>query len=305
MNPNTPWHADHSLSITDAASIISQQFPQLSPLDIQLLGEGWDNTTWRVNQQWVFRFPKNKHAATLIKNEICLLPALQNLPLQIPRPILIGQAADNFPYPFYGHVFLKGETADRCHLNHQDRMQLAEPLGFFLKTLHAFPISQALSLGVERGHARMQSALEAAKIQERLTYLFEQGIIQSVHPWLDFSNQYQHLEKPPFWVLAHGDFYARHLILNAQKQLTAIIDWGDAELLHPAIDLAIGYQFIPPNAQTIFWESYGEVTEYTKLLAKQRAIFSAVTMGWYGHQIQDTMLLQEGLQGLKFVAEIL
>jgi hypothetical protein len=105
MKKNPPWHTEYPLTAHDVQSILGSQFPELACLQIEKLGEGWDNTTWTINDQWVFRFPKHELAAELIQNEIRLLPLLQNLPVSVPKPQFIGQPHISCPYVFYGHAF--------------------------------------------------------------------------------------------------------------------------------------------------------------------------------------------------------
>jgi aminoglycoside phosphotransferase (APT) family kinase protein len=128
-------------------------------------------------------------------------------------------------------------------------------------------------------------------------------VLASPEPWLRFFEKGYATELESVAVLAHGDFYARHLLLDESKQLTGVIDWGDAVLCHPAIDLAIAYQMFSLEALNDFFEAYGVVSNNTKLLAKLRAIYSAVSIAWYAHQVQDEFLLQESLYSLKTIQE--
>ncbi|MFU8797723.1 MAG: phosphotransferase [Gammaproteobacteria bacterium] len=298
-----PWDNQNPLTSEQISEVISEQFPALGLVTAHKLGEGWDNTTWRVNNEWLFRFPKHQLAAELLHNELRLLPVLHHLPVSIPQPQFIGHPTDTILYSFYGHKFLQGETAECYQLTHAERSKLAKPLAEFLKALHAFPVSQALEMGVKHDQRdRMNVGIRFNKTTEHLSYLAEHGVIPSIHPWFDFFKEHQHLETPPEWVLAHGDLYAKHLLLDQANNLTGIIDWGDAEILHPAVDLALLYEFIPSEAHDDFWNIYGEVPEITKLLAKLRAIYSSAMLAWYAHHIQDRLLLQEALHALDYLA---
>ena len=46
------------MNVTEVASIIHSQFPEISLSNVTLLGEGCDSRAFEVNQQWVFKFPK-------------------------------------------------------------------------------------------------------------------------------------------------------------------------------------------------------------------------------------------------------
>lgn len=79
---------------------------------------------------------------------------------------------------------------------------------------------------------------------------------------------------------------------------------GDSELIHPAIDLAIVYQYLLKEAHLIFWNIYGKVEDNIHIIAILRAIYSSVTITWYAHQVSDISLLNEGILSLKMINEV-
>ena len=93
------------------------------------------------------------------------------------------------------------------------------------------------------------------------------------------------------------------MLLDNKKTLNSVIDWGDSELIHPAVDLAIVYLFLPNACHNEFWDVYGNVDEQTQMLSKLRAIFSLVTTCWYSHRISDGSLLNESLVGLEILRD--
>ena len=297
---NTPWHNDCPLTSKQIVEILMRQFPQLCPITVCPVGEGWDNTTWQVNDHWLFRFPKNQEANQLLQNELHLLPALQYLPLTLPEPQWIGQPDKFFPFQFYGHVFLQGTPLDKCSLDVTERALLAKPLGYFLKALHTLPLDRALSIGATY---RSEPIFNIARVQASFRYLMEHHILNSAEPWVSFFETWHTTEIAPVTVLAQGDLHAKHLLLNSNKQLSSVIDWGDSQLSHPAIDLAIAYQLFPLTTQKEFFEAYGDISDNTKLLTTLRAIYSAVSMAWYAHKIQDNFLLQESLYNLQMICD--
>ncbi len=68
-----PWESKNITSADHAAEIINANVPNIEINDIKLLGEGWDNTTWIINNGSCFRFPKHEQAARLLSNEINIL----------------------------------------------------------------------------------------------------------------------------------------------------------------------------------------------------------------------------------------
>src|SRR5687767_12197535 len=50
--------------------IIEAQFPQLRPVEVSYLGEGYDSTAFDVNGEFVFRFPKQSDVEAQLFIEI-------------------------------------------------------------------------------------------------------------------------------------------------------------------------------------------------------------------------------------------
>ena len=60
------WEATIELTERQAALLIEQQFPHLAPVQMSVLGVGWDNAAFLVNKHFVFRFPRREVAAGLL-----------------------------------------------------------------------------------------------------------------------------------------------------------------------------------------------------------------------------------------------
>ncbi|MEI6791066.1 MAG: phosphotransferase [Myxococcaceae bacterium] len=289
------WQAEETVSSELAFKLIQTQFPNLAPLTLELLGAGWDNTAYLVNKQFVFRFPRRQIAVDLIELETRVLPKIaQQLPLPVPNPIFLGQPCEDYVWPFSGYELLAGQTACRAHLTSQERCQIAKPLGEFLKALHSLkeeaPDDKLKRLNVEmRWPAAHQNLTQIKQLGflSHPKHLFD--LLESLK---EVRNQSQHK------VLCHGDFYARHLLINSKRQLCGIIDWGDVHLGPPAIDLAILFSFLPQEAQADFLKAYGPIDKNTEQNALFRALYSASLLAVYAHDVGDTDLLQEALFAL-------
>ena len=300
-----PWERNQDLTEKKASLIIQANFPKLNIKTIKLLGSGWDNTTWLINDEWVFRLPKHHEAATLIQNEINLLPNLPNLGVKIPLPEHICLKPKHYPFPIYGHQFIQGKSSDKANLSDGERIKLAKPIALFLKHLHSFSLEKASNLNIDYDRiGRLNVKARFEKLEFQINYLATQGLINKASLLIDYYKARIELEVPDTIVLGHGDFYARHILLD-DKQFRAVIDWGDSELLHPAVDLAIVYQFFPLEAHEHFWQTYGDVNQTTQTLAKLRAIYGASGMGWYAHCVNDKPLLKESVTSLERLSKVL
>ena len=146
---------------------------------------------------------------------------------------------------------------------------------------------------------RMDLAKRIPKIKEGLAEIAKLELYQPDRLYTYINDLTIHPTTTPY-CLTHGDLYARHLLID-KKKLTGIIDWGDCELGHPAVDLAIAFSFLPPASHDTFKAAYGPINAETWKFARIRALVSCTMVIRYSHDIGDKNLLREGLQGLKWI----
>jgi hypothetical protein len=83
--------AEFTISQADVARLIASRFPELSPLTLRVLGEGWDNVAWLVNDEFVFRMPRRQMGATAwrAKSRSChILPNTCRYPFRNPSSLV-------------------------------------------------------------------------------------------------------------------------------------------------------------------------------------------------------------------------
>lgn len=300
------WDADVDLDMEVAVGLIERQFPSLSPVQLEPLGVGWDNTAYLANGRSVFRFPRRQIAVPLLLREARLLPRLApRLPAPLPAPEYVGQPTDDFPCPFVGYALIPGVTACQVGWTDADRARLAPALAAFLRALHAIPIEVAL--GVDR----VGDELGRADLRRRAPVLLQR--LNEVAPFaegIDLPAMVRLVESLasappnpglPCWV--HGDLYARHLLIDDSRQLGGVIDWGDVHLGDPALDLSIAFSFLPPSARDAFRLDYGSIADSTWARARFRALHYGVLLLAYGHDIGDTAIAAAGSYALRSAAE--
>lgn len=299
-----PWEAEQSIEPPMALQLIKEQFSELNPRNIRLLGAGWDNTAFIIDEELIFRFPRRAIALPLLEAEWCALPKLAPLlPLPIPIPKWKGSPTSNFPWPFIGYRMLSGFTACYANLLEEERAALAEPIAQFLAALHATPISVISNCHIPGDNqSRIDGNLITSKIKKNFEELSLLGLLEN-EKQLEFVVQnLQHFRAPVNTFVVHGDFYVRHLLVDKNHHLIGVIDWGDIHLGDPAIDLAIAHSFLPIQAHESFRKVYGEISEDTWVLAKLRAILSSTYLILFGHHSSDPSILREGLRSLKIMA---
>jgi aminoglycoside phosphotransferase (APT) family kinase protein len=302
-NDAPPWTAERTVSPELARDLIEQQFPELAPVRAEFPSEGWDNIAYLVNGTYIFRFPRRTIAVDLIRTESKVLPVIApRLPLPIPNPVFIGDPEERFPWPFAGYRRIPGETACRADLDGAQRLRAAEPLGRFLRALHAIPVDEAERAGAGPDtFGRTDVEKRRGLIIERLERLQDKGLLDDIRPWIEIAEAMASGPPPGGPALVHGDFYVRHVLVDDRGLPCGVIDWGDVHVGDPAGDLAIAHGFLPPAAREAFRAAYGPIPEDTWRLARFRALFYAVVLLLYGADVGDAALVREARIELRHV----
>lgn len=299
------WEPQQTIEPPMALRLIQEQFPKLSAKHIRLLGSGWDNTAFIIDEEFIFRFPRREIALPLLEAEWCALPKLASrLPLPIPIPEWKGSPTSDFPWPFIGYRLIPGFTACYANLHEDERAALAKPIAQFLAILHTTPKSEFSEYSIPKNNqSRIDGSLLTTKIGINFEELSLLNLLEDRKKLELVVKNLQHFREPVNTCLVHGDFYVRHLLLNKHHHLVGVIDWGDIHLGDSAIDLSIAHSFLPVHAHKSFRDVYGNISEDTWALAKLRAIYSSTLLTLFGYHSNDPNILREGLRSLKLMAQ--
>ncbi|MBI2265246.1 MAG: phosphotransferase [Armatimonadetes bacterium] len=296
------WDADIAITSELCRLLVEKQFPELSPVEIEIIGEGWDNTAFLINGKHLFRLPRRKTAVYGLETENRVLPLLApHLSLPIPVPIFVGEPSEIYPFPFSGYRHIPGATACKAGLTTDERTVLAEPLAHFLKSLHRVPLERIADLGIEpdRIH-RLDLEKRTPMLYQYMENLPKEMKVRKhkVAEIVDSASKttFREVRAP-----VHGDLYFRHLLIGDDRNLAGVIDWGDVHLGNPAIDIAIAFGFLPPEGRERFREKYGPIDEETWKVARFRALYMAILLLAYGHDTRESHLTREALLSLDYV----
>jgi aminoglycoside phosphotransferase (APT) family kinase protein len=297
------WDAEVVVDEGLVHALLAEQFPELDASSAQLLGEGWDNSVWVVEERWAFRFPRRGIAIPGVERELAVLPALAPLlPVPIPVPRFVGEPSDRFPWPFFGAELLSGVEPCDAELRDDDREELGGELGRFLRVLHSEETLESVdperSLPIDFNR-RADMIFRVPRARENLAYLRELGpwrpaavvesILTSAEPLRPASAEL---------VLTHGDLHQRHVLIS-DSALAAVIDFGDVCLADPCIDLVLTWSLLTPDGRERFFAEYGRVTEEQLLRARVLAIVLDSMLARYAHDAGNPSLLRESIAGLE------
>lgn len=224
------------------SKLIAEQFPQLAPIHVTYLGEGYDSTAYDVNGSWVFRFPKRADVEQQLLIEHRVLPVLgKHVPLPIPSPRFLGQPTPEFPRHFAAYPKLPGLPGIRIELERFQLDVLARALGAFLSALHAFPLQEAERLGIQ--DQRTDPVIEECRREAledfpRVRDVAPDAPLDAWRTWLSAGPEDAPARRRSA-VLVHNDLAAEHVLCDPQSGMpTGVIDWSDMALGDPFVDFA-------------------------------------------------------------------
>jgi aminoglycoside 2''-phosphotransferase len=227
------------MDVDDAGAAV-RHLTALPARDVKELGRGTDSVAYRVDGEWVFRFPVVDNARRTVRRELALLPRLRPaLPLPVPAFEHVGRREDG-ELLFVGYRLLPGKplTPELFAMLPGDEQEAAlASLAVFLGALHSFPVDAARAAGVaherltcgyhdgQRDLPRSLAPLLTAAEVERLDSAFAR--YESEHGRLAST-------------MLHADLKPEHVLYDpAARRITGVLDWGDVCLGDPDFDLAV------------------------------------------------------------------
>ena len=268
---------------TDYLNHIQRTFPDLKLQDIHVNREGMVNVAIIVNQERVFRFPREEWGVGLLRNEMNALDLVRKY-VDIPVPDWDYRSDEMVSYPFIpGDPLL---TDDLLRMNEREKDAVAERLATFLKQVHSIPLAEVEAAGI-------QTSASVGSIDYWLQ-LYE-DVQEHLFPlmWADGREWVRRhfapllanpafMDHEPCFVI--GDLATYHLLFDRQtKTFNGVIDFGMAGIGDPADDFALiinqyGESFLRRMNQT-----YTEIREH---IARARFRAGTLELQWVLRGIQ-------------------
>jgi aminoglycoside phosphotransferase (APT) family kinase protein len=275
------WSAEERVDEQRARRLIRRRFPQVAADEVTLVSEGWDYAVFRVDGEWVFRFPRREVVVPGTEREIAVLPALADrLPVGVPAPVFVGRAEEDFPWPFYGARYLDGIEATGRRVD-------PIALGAALRALHAPATLDAI--GVELP----ADPLGRVDMNVRLPRLEELGVDAPA-----LMAAARALPPARHTAVCHGDLHMRQLLVDGEA-LTGIVDWVDVCRSDPAVDLSVAWSTLDATGRRSFFTAYGEVGEATRMRARVVAAFLCAMLAEWARKERVPLVLDAALAGLR------
>ena len=204
---------------------------------MELLGEGLDFQVFKVDERWLFRFPKRKSGIAKLNTEYKLLSSLGEwVSLPVPNYEYFSESHESSSRPFAGYRKLPGFSGDVSKM--VDQPGISQQLGIFLSGLHTYPVDKAREADVPE--KRDLVVFWRNRSCEQLRKLDDINVNK------DLLRCYFDNDTPKSFEgsasLVHNDLWAEHILVDSRSGgVSGIIDWGDTAIGNPAIDFACLY----------------------------------------------------------------
>lgn len=251
-------------------TLLREQHEDLASLPLAKVGEGWDNTLYRLGDDLVVRLPRREMAAVLLVHEQRWLPELApHLPLPVPAPVRVGRPGRGFPWAWSVLPWFGGEAAANLTggVTEAAAVQLAE----FIAALHRpapgdAPVNPFRTSLASRSDAFGERLRRCGDGVDRTLALaaWQDGL--DAPPW----------SGPRVWL--HGDMHPGNLIVK-DGRLAAVIDFGDLSAGDPSVDLAIAWMLWPEALRGVFRANVNRADPRIDDATWQRARGWAVSLG--------------------------
>ncbi|MFC5268306.1 phosphotransferase [Kribbella qitaiheensis] len=177
---------------------------------------GWDSRAW-LEGDWLHREPRREEVRPRLLAETRLLPWLAP---QLPLPVPVPEPTE------YGvrHRLLVGDPLEA------GSTALGRELGSFLRALHEVDPAEAVAHGaVDAETAAAEKTVFLDEARAQVVPLLPQSAQAAGMALLERVGRVR-------TALVHADLGSDHLLV-ADGRITGIIDWTDAEIGDPALDL--------------------------------------------------------------------
>ncbi len=208
------------------------------PLTVNELGLDYRIVIATVDdgRRWVLRIPRRAEVSAKVEPEARVLAMLKNrLPFAVPDWRVAN--AELVAYPMLEDstaMVIQPGSSTPDWVVPQDSEVFAESFATALAALHAVPISAAVDAGMlirTPTQARQKVADDVDRV--RREFVVNDKRLHRWQRWLDDDSSW-----PDFSVVVHGDLYVGHVLIDNTERVSGMIDWSEARVDDPAIDMA-------------------------------------------------------------------
>jgi aminoglycoside phosphotransferase (APT) family kinase protein len=222
--------------------------------------------------RWVVRTPRRADVVTSARGEQRVLALLHGrLPVAIPHCRLFQPEVIGYPRLAGTPVVTVGPSGPTWNI--VDRAAPPPPfldsMADVFAALAAVPAEAAVAAGVAVvSMAESRASLRRAMDATREVLAPSSGVVARWQRWVDDDAMWP--ETP--LALAHGDLHPGHMLVDATGRVTGVLDWTEAKLTDPAVDLAMFHGCFGRAALTAIVDRLAPAAGITRANLEARAV---------------------------------
>ncbi len=248
--------------------VITTDFPDLKIEKITLVDNGWDNVVVEINDNIIFRFPKDN--GVNFNTEVKVLKLLHGkISLQIPKIEFLGKSFTYMGYPKIQGSNLTSEIFNS--LNSEQKEKITFDLANFLREIHrAILLDEARKIGIEDenlpSYSRSIKSVLPNKISDKSVLDFMETTIK----------EYEGMTQEEVeLVFLYNDLHTENMAFDTTaKKLNGVFDFGDIMIGDVNMDFYPLYKFDPYFMKAVT-EKYQELTS-RKLNLRRMVIYGRI-----------------------------
>ncbi len=255
--------------------VIIDKYPEFSNCSFSADDKGWDNFVIKVDNKYIFRFPKRESSFRTIEMENSVLDCLNRvLPSNIRVPNFIYK---NFgvDYPFVGYEMIRGKFLSEELYNSMS----SEEKDIFIKNMMNF-INVLHGLNIDDFDLDVVDGLENYKyryseFKEKCSSYLDDSLREEMD--ILFNNYFSDNKMQMFRKsVIHGDLSTDHIIITDEG--IGIIDFGDTRVFDNAYDFQWLYMLDRDKLNKAFELYNYDIDDYFY----KRIVFYASIVPYYG-----------------------
>lgn len=281
----------------NAKKRIIELYPEFKNSNFKSDSTGWGNFVVKVDDTYIFRFPRTKESLKAIKKEENVLGGLSKiLPSNIEIPNYLYKALDK-EGPFVGYKMIMGEfLTPKIYNNMSDKEKdsFAKNIADILTIIHNLDINKYI---IEE----INPIILYKDLLDQIKNICFQYFNVKEQEWALglFSNYFNDKNMTNYKpCIIHGDLSDDHILINKEK--IGIIDFGDVRVFDPAYDFIWTFDYGESFFDNVYKYYNGPKDLYFKARIKdfyvKRTAFYGII---YGTETNNKTVLLESLTKLR------
>ena len=275
---------------------IIDKYPEFENSSFTGDNSGWDNYAIKVDNKYIFRFPRDEGAYRVINMEYDVLGYLNTeLPSNIRVPKYIFSNLDS-DFPFVGYEIIQGKFLSKElyeSLSDEEKEKFLTNMATFISTLHKLDVNR---FNLDRIEIYSNYKMRYDEFRKKCFKYFDDELknktVSLFESYLNNDEMKNYKD-----TVVHGDLSTDHIIITENG--VGIIDFGDIRIFDPAYDFEWAYLL----GEDVFDKVFEKYTVNRDDRFKDRISFYAKIVPYYGivyaEETKNEKMLKEEVKKLR------